>query len=105
MHVQRAGRHPPKPLVELSQIRFLQEPVGAFQIADLGQPQRLDQPILQHPIHPFHPPLGLRAVGQNQFHPQRGHSPAKLRLRFLPSQLLRHNGLLCTAVDAVPVHI
>ena len=57
-------------------------------VIDSGQPQLFDQPVLQHAIHPLHPPFGLRTVGQDQFHPQLLHRPPKLRLRRFPGQLL-----------------
>ena len=104
MRVQQAGRRARKSPIELPEICFLQKPVGAFQVVDLRQSPRLDQPVLQHSVHPFHPPFDLRAVGQNQFHPQRRQRPAKLRWPFFPGQLIRHARRAFSAIKAVPIH-
>jgi len=55
--------------------------------------------------HPFHPGLGLRAIGQNELDPQLLHRPPKLRLRRFPRQLFGDAGHPFATVDAVPVHI
>src|ERR1019366_7789978 len=79
--------------------------VGPLQLADPLQPQRLDQPVLQHAIGPLHSPFGLRTVGQDQLHPQLRHRPPKLRPRPLARHLFRLTAHPFTPVDAVPVYI
>ena len=105
MHVGRTGRLAPEPPVQRRQQCLGQILIGPPQLADPLQPQRLDQPVLQHAIRPLHTPFGLRTVGQYQLHPQLLHRPAKLRLWPLAGQLFRHAAHPFTPVNAVPVHI
>src|ERR1035441_6117681 len=77
MHVGRTGRLSLKPPVQRRQERPGQILVGPPQLADPLQPQRLDQPVLQHAVGPLHSPFGLRTVGQDQTPPPTAPSPAQ----------------------------
>ena len=55
------GRSGELAVVALDKAR--QKRIGGLQIADAGQPQLLDQPVLQGRMRPLDPPLGLAGVG------------------------------------------
>ncbi|OQB94558.1 MAG: hypothetical protein BWX84_00157 [Verrucomicrobia bacterium ADurb.Bin118] len=105
VYIRRTGRRHLESLIEFGQIGLRQIRVGPAQIINPGQPQRLHQPVLQHAVHPFHPPFGLRTVGQDQLHPQFFHRPPKLGLGPFPGDLLGNAAHSFTPIDAVPVHI
>ena len=100
-----AGRFIPELPVVLRPIRLGQKCIRRRQILDPRQPQRFDQPVWQHAVHPFPPPFGLRAVRQDRFHAQRLQRPSKLGLRFFPGDLLGDAPQPFAPVEAVPIHL
>src|SRR5438093_8571485 len=49
--------------IVLGDVMLLQISIGIVIVADCGQPQLLDQPVLMGTVHALHPSLGLRRTG------------------------------------------
>ena len=103
-HVHRTGGGPRKLPVERPQMLPGQKTVRAFQVADPGPPQRFDQPVLQHAVHPFHPPLGLRAVGQVRSTPNAAIARPNCVCGSLPARCSARLATPSQPTDAGPVH-
>lgn len=71
---------PPKAAVVISQ-ECGKEGISRLPTGDAGQAHEFDQTILQDPIGPFHPPLGLWRVGTDAFDPQLAQRPPELGQR------------------------
>src|SRR5438552_2728816 len=60
MIVGFSGRRSRVVAIVLGDVMLLQISIGIVIVADCGQPQLLDQPVLMGTVHALHPPLGLR---------------------------------------------
>src|SRR5437867_4277467 len=89
MIVGFSGRRSRVVAIVLGDVMLLQISIGIVIVADCGQPQLLDQPVLMGTVHALHPPLGLRRTGGDDADPQLGAHLSELGDRgFSPPPLL-----------------
>src|SRR5947208_2291474 len=79
MIVGFSGRRSRVVAIVLGDVMLLQISIGIVIVADCGQPQLLDQPVLMGTVHALHPPLGLRRTGGDDADPAPA-GGAKVRL-------------------------
>src|SRR5213078_1784030 len=92
MIVGFSGRRSRVVAIVLGDVMLLQISIGIVIVADCGQPQLLDQPVLMGTVHALHPPLGLRRTGGDDADPQLGAHLSELGDRGFSPQPLLHVG-------------
>ena len=65
--------------IVLRKIDLAEEGVGLFDRRDPGEPELVDQPVLQRPERPLRASPGLRRIGANVLDPELLERPADLR--------------------------